>query len=375
MNPRMKIHQFYYSASAADAVTNHTLLIQESLREIGISGDIFCQEAKGLAPERIRPFTPTSLWNCDLILIHHSGGNPALKELLKIEVPKALVYHNITPAKYFAHDAFLANTCHAGRKQLRLLRDAVVASFAVSGFNRSELEAEGFRGTELFPLLDLSDVSLPPLLPKKNEKILRLLFVGKLTPHKNQALLLKTLFYLKKISKKEVKLTLIGRADPVYGKYLPLLAQVLDLREEVDFSGAISAERLEECYQSASAFICPSLHEGFCVPLVEAMAHGLPIFALSVPGVCETLSGAGIELTTQKPHRLAEIILAALESPRVVETVLESQRERLQSLKERQIRQRIQTLCRDLLHSLRKAPFLLPNTRPLPPPSCDSPTR
>jgi L-malate glycosyltransferase len=355
MNPRMKIHQFHYSQSAADAVTNHTFLIQESLREIGISGDIFCHEAKGLASERIRPLKPTSLRNCDLILIHHASGNPALKELLKIEVPKALVYHNITPAQYFAHDAFLANLCHAGRKQLRLLRDAVVASFAVSGVNLSELEAEGFRDTELFPLLDLSAVSLPPLLPKKNERTLRLLFVGKHTPHKNQALLIKTLFYLKKISTKKVKLTLVGREDPVYGKYLALLAQVLDLGEDVDFTGAISAERLEECYQSASAFVCLSLHEGFCVPLVEAMAHGLPIFAFSVQGTCETLSGAGIELTTQKPHQLAEIILAALESPRVVETVLESQRERLQSLKERQTRQRIQTLCRDLLHSLRKA--------------------
>jgi hypothetical protein len=46
MNPRMTIHQFYYSTSVADAVINHTFLIQESLREIGISGDIFARKRR-----------------------------------------------------------------------------------------------------------------------------------------------------------------------------------------------------------------------------------------------------------------------------------------------------------------------------------------
>ena len=63
--------------------------------------------------------------------------------------------------------------------------------------------------------------------------------------------------------------------------------------------GEASAADLATRYASSAAFVCTSDHEGFCVPVVEAMAFGLPVVALGTTAVPETVGDAGITVEVE----------------------------------------------------------------------------
>jgi glycosyltransferase involved in cell wall biosynthesis len=349
-----RIHQFHYSASNADAVTNQMFFIRQSLAEAGVAGEIFAKELKGEVAGRVQLWEPTLIADADLLLLHHSHGNPALAELSRIETPKALVYHNITPSSFFSYDPYLSALCEMGRHQLLELKRVVVASFADSQYNAFELRALGFAKTEVFPLLDLAaklrdETEEFPRRKAKAENVKQLLFVGKLAPHKNQALLLKVLFYLNRVRRDQWRLVLVGREDPIYGAYLKMLAKALDLSKQVVFAGQVSEGGLREYYRNSDAFVCVSQHEGFCIPLTEAMSNHLPIFALPTTGVKETLGGSAIRLNTRKPEIIAEVISTVLENPRCQKYTLRRQRQQLHRLAQLHNASRVATLCLPLV--------------------------
>ncbi len=325
------------------------LLIQKALKEVGIGGDIFARHVRPDPWKGARLFSEKLIWNCDLLLIHHSQGSPWLNRVLGIEVPKALIYHNITPAEYFRHDSYIANLSRLGRAQLLLLQKEVKRAFGDSKYNLKELEELGFKNPERFPLLDLEHFSISK---RKETQAKRFLFVGKITPHKNQALLVKVFFYLRKILPTSPQLCLVGGSDPLYGRYVRLLIQLLGLQEHVALSGKATNEDLDEHYKYSDAYISMSLHEGFGVPLVEAMRFGLPVFALPHAAIPETLGKAGFRIKGHHPLRIAQQIAADIQNEELRRQVLQAQIQRFKELQKTQTTPRIQELIQETLHAI-----------------------
>jgi glycosyltransferase involved in cell wall biosynthesis len=356
-----RIHQFHYSVSPADGVSHQMFFIRSALKEIGISGEIFASKLNGISEPSAFKFAPEKMWDCDLLLIHHSHGNPELKKLSRIEIPKALVYHNITPAKFYPHDPFLAELSSLGRKQLNSLRHEVIASFAASEFNAVDLKKHHYSDTQLLPLFDLSqelkEVKTKKFHLKKTEPK-NILFVGRLTRHKNQALLVKVFFHLKSFLPKNSKLFLIGSQDKVYTEYLKLLIKQLGLTQEIKLTGSVTKNSLEHYYEIADAFVCPSEHEGFCIPLVEAMSRHVPTFYISKTGVKETMGKSGVSLKTENPLEIAQILAAVLEKPLAIKAILKSQHQRLMELADTQSKLRVQELILELVTKIRSSPEL-----------------
>jgi len=343
------VHQYHDAVQPNDAVSNHLLLIQKSLKAVGIGGEIFARQIRPTTWRGAKSFDEKRSWNCDLLILHHSQGSPWLNRVLRIEVPKALIYHNITPAEHFRHDPYIADLSRRGRGQLLHLQKNVVRAFGVSKYNAAELRHLGFTKPGIFPLLDLSGQSASH---RKSHEAKKFLFVGKITPHKNQALLVKTIFYLKQILPEPPKLVLVGGADPLYLRYVKHLVRLLGLSEEVSIVGKTPTEVLEEYYRSADAYLSASLHEGFGVPLVQAMQYGLPVFALPSAGVPETLGGAGVLLSSRRPHRMAEEIAKILPNDKKRARILEAQSERFKALRQFQSAKQIQTMIQETLHAL-----------------------
>jgi len=352
-----RVHQYHYYARSHDAVTNHMLMIQSALLEIGISGDIFAHDRDGVST--VREFKADRVWDCDLLIIHFSQGNKALSDLTRLEVPKALVYHNITPSKFLAHDVVQAKLSDLGRLQLKSLQGKVQWVFGDSLFNCRELEQLGFRGASVLALLDLSE-------PHWNRKINRklrlsppwtLLFVGRVVPHKNQAGLIETVQALN-ASGTQAKLKLVGGGDLLYLKYLKGLVKYLGVQDDVEFLGRVSDEARERLYAESDALVCLSEHEGFCIPIVEAMTHDLIIFAQPKTAVIETLGESGVHLLTDDPVLNAATICTVLKKESVVRDILNSQRQQLERLKAIHDKEKLQKRIETLLMSLRHPPQL-----------------
>lgn len=360
---RLTIHQFHYSVQPHDAVTNHMRLIRTALQFQGIGGKIFAFEIKGADEIEVFPFSMSALWDCDLLIVHHSQGNPRLNEVLQLERPKAMIYHNITPPEFFRHDPFLASLSRLGRKQLDTLRTQVVCAFAVSEYNAKELESRGFEVQSVFPLIDIRTLLEKPFKNRdRAEK--QILFVGRGTPHKNQAQLIQTFYYLQDFWKGSGRLTLVGRCDPIYEPYLKLLVRSLRLEGSVHFMGRLEDRELKKLYFEASAFVCMSRHEGFCIPVVEAMLAQIPVFAWGCPGVCETLGCSGVLLNSGLPHRMAAIIATTLDQASLVRAIVQKQNVRLKELAKVHNRERIVNLLLSVIDEFRlpysKLPTFLP---------------
>jgi len=361
-NQKLQVHQYHHSVSSADAVSNQMFFIQDCLREIGIEGTVFGSQLKGLPKSKAKIFEMNQAWDCDLFLIHHSQGNPELKKLSRLEIPKALIYHNITPPHFFAHDTFIADLCKLGRRQLSHLKTQVIASFADSQYNADELRKLGYPETKILPLFDLSK-SLRIFPEKEFDKTApkNVLFVGRVTHHKNQAQILEVFYYLQELLPKHSKLFLVGSQDPIYTDYLKLYSKQLGIEKSVHFTGSVTQSALENYYESADAFVVLSQHEGFCIPVIEAMAAHTPVFAFPTTGVRDTLGQSGIALHTHKSREIAQIIATVLEDEQTVGKIISGQNKHLEKMKLFQSRKVVQDLISSLVNQVRMDPKLTLN--------------
>ncbi len=210
--------------------------------------------------------------------------------------PLAVCYHNVTPGHLLrAYNPALADDCDRARAALPLLARRASALIADSAFNAAELTAAGSVGVEVVPLLlDLPRAAPAPGRPEGPPSVIS---VGRVVPNKRLEDVIRAFTLYQRRHAPDATLTLLGGAGGFerYRDALAGLARRLGVRG-VRLTGWVSAEELAAAYRGAHAYLCMSEHEGFCVPLVEAMAHGVPVVARDAGAVRETIGGAGLVL-------------------------------------------------------------------------------
>jgi glycosyltransferase involved in cell wall biosynthesis len=123
------------------------------------------------------------------------------------------------------------------------------------------------------------------------------LHVGVRRPHKNQATLVRAFAPL--AAEVDADLVLVGDVDKRFPDPLPGLVGELELGERVHLLRAVPEALLPALYQDAAVFAFPSLVEGFGLPVLEAMAAGVPVVASTTPAVAEAAEGAALLVS---PH-------------------------------------------------------------------------
>ena len=232
-----------------------------------------------------------------ILIYHYSTGSQVNRYVLEKARNLVLMYHNVTPASYYIdYNPEAADNCLRGRDFLRRFAGKTLHAMAVSPYNARELEDVGVGPVSVVPcLVDFDGRQPSGKSPYENGKT-NILFVGRISPNKNHETLIKTFYYYKKYHNPDSRLTLVGGYGPgdIYQKQMARLAQGLGLGpEDVVFTGVAPDERIADYYQSADLFLCLSLHEGFCIPLLEAMKFQKPIVALNSTGVRDTMGGIG----------------------------------------------------------------------------------
>ena len=300
------VHQFHPGAAYGDAITSGMLLTRRLLRELGFESDIFVVNADERLGDEVR------LWNeypsapDNVLFVHHSLGHATLDEVLRVPDQKVLVYHNITPTEFFPDDPYLREHSELGRRQLPDFRGAVVGSICDSQFNADELSALGFRDVAVVPLL--IDAQRPPREPwnarivDENAGVFTMLFVGRIERNKCQHDVIEVFRLVDRWLDRPVQCVFAGTYNP-YVSYVGELqrrAASYGLSQRTRFLNHVTQEDLYGWYRAADVFVCMSEHEGFGVPLVEAMSFGVPVIAHASSNVPHTLGGAGI-LVEGKP--------------------------------------------------------------------------
>jgi len=320
----VEIHQIIVSASPGDAVTNTALAYQKLLEQKGPSL-LFARYVDPRLDQTVRPLTAYEAEaKPDSLLIYHvSIGEPeVVRFLLGRHERLVLVYHNITPPEYFAEfDPGFAALLSGGRAELGLLRERADTALAVSAYNARELEALGYRDVRVSPLpVDVAALRATEPDPVTMQALDELdgpllLYVGQLLPHKRPDLLLAAYHVLTTYLRPDAHLALLGPARlEAYHHALQTFSSELNL-SGATITGWLAPEQLAAYYSKADVFVTMSEHEGFCVPLLEAMSFDVPVVARAFGAIPDTMGNAGLLLPPEEdPVLVAEALAEMLES-------------------------------------------------------------
>jgi glycosyltransferase involved in cell wall biosynthesis len=300
-----KIHQMLPNLDCGDAISNQALVIRSYLRRCGYQSEIIIRYVDPRLSHEVQIFPHFPLDPDAAIIYHHSIGSELTETAAMHPGPSCLVYHNITPHTFFAdYDAIGAQRLAEGRAQLA--ETASHFDFAVgdSAYNALELEDVGIRDAGVLPIVvDPDRWQIHPdrvVLQTLADKRTNLLFVGRIAPNKAQHDLV-VAFAAYQTMDRDSRLILAGRYDPdsQYYHMVRRLVEELGLEESVIFTGQITDEQLMAYYMSASLFWSMSEHEGFCVPLIEAMWFDIPVLAYKCSAIPETLGSTGVMFTSK----------------------------------------------------------------------------
>ena len=317
------LHQFVPTFEPG-AIGGHVLELQRlATDELGVESDVFAQHLRWPARnDGVRPFTDygrrVRARPGDVLLYHMAVGSDVAGFLRDRREPLVVDHHNITPPSYFAQwEPAAAHGCSWGRGQLQELAARAELGVGDSAFNEDELRQAGYRQTATAPILldldrltaDVDDGSLERLRAAGDGGGATWLFVGRVAPHKCQHDVVKALAAYRRMYDPAARLHLVsGSSAPAYSEAIERMAAELGMADAVVLTGAVSPGELEAHYRAADVFVCLSEHEGFCIPLLEAMAHRVPIVAYAATAVPGTVGGGALLLPAKGPGTVAAAV-------------------------------------------------------------------
>ncbi|HEY3757837.1 MAG TPA: glycosyltransferase [Opitutaceae bacterium] len=294
------IHQVLPNLTVGDAISGEALWICDQLRRRGHPSKIFALHVHEGVSTVAETWTSGAVPPGCGVIYHHSIGSALTPAVCAHAGPKALIYHNITPESFLAPYLPLnAALCREARAHLPDLARHFAVSVGDSNFNAIELAERGFSNPGVLPLcIDPGKWAMTPnpdLRERLQDQRTNILFVGRLSPNKRQEDLIVAFAHYRKLDP-GARLHLVGGAVSSTDLYLSCLRELaaqLGVADCVNFAGAVEDADLMAYYSTAHLFWSMSEHEGFCVPLIEAMWFDVPVLAYASTAVPETLADAG----------------------------------------------------------------------------------
>jgi glycosyltransferase involved in cell wall biosynthesis len=335
-----RVHQVLATLSYGDAIAHHAFAIQRSLRRAGFESDIFAETTHPRVSHLARALEEYGEvgGRGTVCLFHFAVGSAAGPLVYHAADRLVVVYHNITPAHHFlGYQNHVFGLCYHGRRELAAFAPRAELALGVSRFNQRELAAAGFARTGVLPIVpDLDAFRLPA--SRVVERLYgdgrtNVLFVGRIIPNKRIDDLIRAFAAYRRLDPRG-RLLLVGDTAgcPHYHDSLLAMCGELGVRDVV-FTGHVEDDELRAYYRASSVFLCLSDHEGYCVPLLEAMSFGVPVIAYDAGAVGETLRGGGVLLKVKRPAEVAELVACLTRDPALRSAVLATQQRTLDSLR------------------------------------------
>ncbi|MBI5116085.1 glycosyltransferase [Candidatus Poribacteria bacterium] len=349
------IHQLVPNLAYGDAISNESLVVRDMLRSWGYESEIYtdvCDEQVADARLPLAEHRKVSSRKNGIIL-HHSTGSEVSSYCKSLSDKKILIYHNITPPHFFHtfSDSIHEKLDH-GRKQLKYLRASINIPVCDSDYNASELRSIGYENVRILPIAINFEKyrERPPcpfVLSRFDRELTNVLCVGRVAPNKKIEDALKVFACYQRINPHS-RLIVVGKVNMFdrYHSFLFDLADELGVKN-LHLTGHVSFEKLIAFYHVADVLLLMSEHEGFGVPLLEAMFYEIPIMAFKSSAVPETLGNAGILIIEKRFDRIAEMLNIVLSDEALHRRIIRVQKERLQDFSAEKIEQRLRRIIED----------------------------
>jgi len=322
------VHQFVPMLHRSDAVGRHTLALRAVLAARGIASRVYVDLVDPDTANETRPFASYADEAAPGdVLVYQFATASAIASWLAGR-PETLVvnYHNVTPPEFYAPwDNAMARHQLRAQAELRALAPRAALGLAVSAFNEAELRQAGFDRTAVVPpaaIVDTGTVDTGTVDTgaaahgtdgSPSGSGARWLSVGRLAPNKGIEYAAMALLVIRAHRDPAATLEVVGR--PVVPSYTAALHRFVDemgLHDAVRFRGALSDAELVAAMARADVLVITSQHEGFGVPVIEAMAMGLPVVAHRGGALPEVVGDAGLLVDATDPWAVAGAVDRAL---------------------------------------------------------------
>lgn len=311
------IHQFHPTVKYGDAITDEIFNIRRVIQKWGMRSEVYALHIDPKLRRQTRHYKKLSkeLSKEDILFVHYSIGSETFSNIEEMPGRKVLIYHNITPPQFFTgFNLKYFSFTDWGRRELPNLVGKVELALADSEYSRRELADRGFAKTGVLPIMiDLSryDSETPraEIISRYRDGKTNILFVGRISPNKKQEDVIKAFYVYQRFINPKSRLFLVGTQEGLesYRDALARLVARLGVKD-VYMTGHVEFDELIAYYQIADVFVCLSEHEGFCVPLLEAMHFNIPIVAFNATAVPDTLGNAGVLLNEKDFLVIAETV-------------------------------------------------------------------
>ncbi len=334
------VHQFIATLNPHDATGTHTLRLRDALRRAGWRSEIFAEAIHDdLAGQAFKHWMyPEHAAPGDVAVYQFTTSSAVAGYLAEHRLPLVLDFHNFTGPEFFAgwEPESVVRATRAA-EELAQLAPAARLGLAKSGFSARTLRRAGCRRTAVVPVLaDYGRVAAAPD-PRVAAELARaradggadILFVGRVVPSKAQHELVKALWAYRRLYDGRARLHLIGGSSSYeYSRALLGFVDDLGLSEAVRITGEVTDASLAAHYAAADVYLSLSAHEGFGVPLVEAMVAGVPVVTSGAGAVRDTVADAALLLQAGDPSYVAAALHRVCTDERLRATLVASGRRR-----------------------------------------------
>ncbi len=350
----MIVNQWVPAAHKGDAIGDSARRVRALLRDMGHESNLYAMTIDDDLRGDVIPWTDGGATKGDLTIFHFALVSPMTAAFARLPAGRVLQYHNVTPAHFFAgYDAGIFRLATLSREDLKSLVGHTDMAFGDSEYNRRELDDLGFTNTGVFPIaVDTERITAAPRRPSL-EKVLQeedwvnFLFVGRVVPNKKIEDHIKLGEHYKRYVDEQYRFIFVGRTDATPKYYAAIQAMI----ERYDmppgrfiFTGPVPDLDLATYYRMATVYISLSEHEGFCVPLLEAMAADVPVMAYASTAVPDTLGGAGVQFAPKDLEHAAELLGELAYNDSLRAQVIAGQRRRLADFGDHRIRRELERL-------------------------------
>lgn len=319
---------------AGDAVGNHCIFLARELNEAGVPTTLFAQRSSS-KDVAIHPIEQLLEQHTDEhhLLVSYSIVDPYLEQLLSLPGKKIAYFHGVTPPELLReYEPVTADLCERSYAQFPLLARFDQLHFN-SAYNREQLRSVCDVGnsqvippiSQHFPLFSRSRRD-----DRATEDRFNLLVVGRVVPHKRIEDAIRLVGLLREKGCM-AQLNIVGSSsNAVYSDFLSGLVTTLGLEAQVHFAGMVDDATLAGHFDRASVLLTTSEHEGFCVPVLEAMHLGIPV-VLRQGTAAEEVGGYAV-MSYGKLDEAQQHLLRLFEDAQLRNQLIESGKSRAEEL-------------------------------------------